>query len=244
MRQLLPIQNDEPDLLAIYGDPPGGAGRVGVRVNMIESLDGGSSAGGKSGALGGRADKRLFQVLRSLADVVLVGAGTIRAEHYGPARFPDDLDRARQERGQGPLPIAVVTRSCELDWSTPFFTDAVARPLVVTVETAPPERRRSAEAVADVVLAGDDRVDLREAMAAFADRSLWHVLAEGGPSLNGDLTAAGLLDELCVTVSPKLLGGDAARIVRGPGLDPPTNLELVSLCEEDGFLFVRARLGR
>jgi len=225
VRQLLPGVVDPVDPNDVYRDVPVVEGRPSVRLNMIASVDGATAVAGRSGGLGGVADKHLFAVLRSLADVVLVAAGTVRAERYGP----------------GTLPIAVVSRSCQLDWQSRFFTEATFRPVVVTVEAAPQENRDHAAEVADVVLAGRDDVVLAVALDALAARGARSVLAEGGPTLNGHLAGAGLVDELCLTVSPTLAGGDAKRIVAGADLPAPTRMELQSLCEEDGFFFLRYR---
>jgi riboflavin biosynthesis pyrimidine reductase len=225
MRQLLPAQIDPVDPAQVYADLPSAGDRPVVRLNMISSVDGATAVGGVSGALGGRADKRVFAVLRSLADVVLVAAGTVRAEHYGPATRP----------------VAVVTRSAELDWQAPFFTEARARPMVVTVEDAPAQNLRRAAEVADVLLAGTAGVDLRRALEALGARGYRYVLAEGGPSLNGALALAGVIDELCLTLSPQLAAGDSRRIVTGPALPVPVALEVRSVLEEDGCLFLRYR---
>ena len=137
MRQLFPTAGDV-DPADAYGRLAAlGPGRPGVRLNMIASVDGAASLQGRSGALGGPADKALFATLRSLADVVLVGAGTMRAEGYGPARLSDDARARRRDWGLAPVPpIAVITRSCRLDWRARFFTEAEQRPLVVTVASA------------------------------------------------------------------------------------------------------------
>ena len=228
MRQLLPDLIDPVDPVVVYGDLPEARGRPAVRLNMIASVDGATTVGGLSGGLGGSADKRVFSVLRSLADAVLVAAGTARAEAYGPAA----------------LLIAVVSRSCALDWQAPFFTAATVRPIVVTVADAPVDNRARAAEVADVVIAGEASVDMRRAIDALAERDARAVLAEGGPSLNGQLAAAGLLDELCLSVSPALVGGDSKRILSGPALEAAPRCELRSVCEEDGYLFLRYRSSR
>jgi riboflavin biosynthesis pyrimidine reductase len=225
MRQLLPTPVDPVDPMAAYGDLPVATGRPAVRLNMIASVDGATTLAGVSGGLGGRADHALFAVLRSLAEVVLVAAGTVRAERYGPSSTP----------------IAVVSRSLRLDWDAPLFTSQLARPLVVTVANAPPDQLARAAAVADVVIAGDQDVDLATALAALGNRGFQAVLAEGGPILNGQLAAAGLLDELCVTLSPRLAGGNAKRILDGSSLGATAGLRLCSVCEQDGFLFLRYR---
>jgi riboflavin biosynthesis pyrimidine reductase len=225
MRQLLPFPRDPVDPAVLYDDLPPAKTRPTVRLNMISSIDGATAVAGVSGGLGGPADHALFAVLRSQADLVLVAAGTVRAEHYGPPK----------------LPVAVISRSCRLDWDSPFFTGASTPPMLVTVAEAPaPERKKAADR-ADVIIAGERDVNLAAALGALAERGFAQVLAEGGPSLNGQLAAAGLLDELCLTLSPLLAGGDAKRILAGPGLGSGPEWRLRSLCEQDGFLFLRYR---
>lgn len=226
MRQLFPDFVEAVEPIDVYRDLPVVEGRPAVRLNMIGSVDGATAVDGRSGGLGGPADRRVFAALRSLADVVLVAAGTVRAEHYGPAR----------------VPIAVVSGSLRLDWDAPFFTDAVARPIVVTAGRAPADAVKQAGAVADVLVAGDAEVDLAGAVAQLGEQGFAHVLAEGGPTFNGALAAAGLLDELCLTFAPLLVSGESRRILAGAALRPPPHLVLRSLCEEDGYLFLRYRL--
>jgi len=226
LRQLFPETIDGVEPLDVYRDLPVVEGRPALRLNMISSVDGATAVEGRSGGLGGPADRKVFAALRSLADVILVAAGTVRAECYGP----------------GNVPIAVVSGSLRLDWNTPFFTAATHRPIVVTSGRAPAEGIEQAEAVADVVVAGDAEIDLVVAMAQLGERGFAHVLAEGGPTFNGSLVAAGLLDELCLTVAGVLVSGDAKRILAGPPLQPPPDLRLRSVCEEDGYLFLRYRL--
>ena len=226
MRQLWPESIESIEALDVYRDLPVVEGRPAVRLNMIGSVDGATAVDGRSGGLGGPADRKVFAALRSLADVVLVAAGTVRAENYGPAK----------------VPIAVVSGSLRLDWDTPFFTAAVHRPMIFTSERAPTEAGKQAEAVADVVVVGDTTVDLTQAVGQLGERGFAHVLAEGGPSFNGALASAGLLDELCLSLAPLLASGDAKRIVTGPPLEPPPEMALRSLCEEDGYLFLRYRL--
>jgi len=232
----------EVDPARVYGDPPTAPGRPGVRLNMIASVDGATTIAGTSGGLGGVGDRLVFRTLRALTDVVLVGAGTVRAERYGPPALPPEDREARTARGQAALPtIAIVSRSCRLEWEAPLFTEPTTRPIVVTVEdAAAADRARAAEA-ADVILAGQTTVDLAAALHELGARGARAVLAEGGPSLNRDLSAAGLLDELCLTLSPRLIGGASRRILDGPPLPGSQALDLCSLCEEDGFLFLRLR---
>jgi riboflavin biosynthesis pyrimidine reductase len=239
---LFPVHTETVDAAEVYADVPTLEGRPALRLNMIVSVDGGTSWNGVSGALGGSADKALFAVLRGLTDVVLVASGTMRAERYGPANLPSPVQDTRIARGQQPVPaIAVVSRSCDFDWNTPFFTEARARPVVVTVAAAPAERRERGAEVADVVIAGETHVDLHRAVEALAARGATTVLAEGGPTLNGALAQAGLLDELCVTLAPLLASGDAKRLISGSPLAELDRLQLRSVCEEDGYLFLRYR---
>ncbi|MBA2624775.1 MAG: pyrimidine reductase family protein [Acidimicrobiia bacterium] len=236
----MPTWLDPVEPAAVYGDLPAHDDRPGVRLNVVTSLDGANSVGGRSRGLGGPADRRLFLLLRTLADVVLVGAGTVRTERYRPVEVGPAEQDARRQRDQAPVPpIAVVSRSCALDWTSPFFTHAVARPVVLTVAGAPAAQRARAAEVADVVLAGDTDVHLATALDALGARGARSVLAEGGPELNRQLVRAGLLDELCLTLAPRLVGGDATRILGGPELEGGDDLRLRSLCEEDGFLFLR-----
>lgn len=242
MRQLFPAAADPVDPNDVYADLPHANGRPAVRLNMISSVDGATSVDGLSGALGGPADHDVFFAMRSLADVVLVAAGTVRAEGYGPAELPPETQDARRRRGQTPVPaIAVVSRRVDLDWRSSFFTAATVRPMVVTVEAVPDAQLSRAAEVADVVIAGEHDVDLVRALGAIAERDARSVLAEGGPSLNAQLAGAGLLDELCLTLSPSVVGGAAKRIVAGPALDPKSPLYLRSVCEDGGYLFLRYR---
>jgi riboflavin biosynthesis pyrimidine reductase len=216
VRRLFPDAVDGVDPTAEYADARRlrHGDRPWVLVNMIASLDGAVAINERSGGLGGPADRRVFRTLRDLADLVLVGAGTVRAEKYGPPTKP----------GQR---IAVVTRSADLDWSSSLFTGGAA--LVVTTEDAP-------AVPVDSVRAGHDSVDLA---AALAQLDAGVVLCEGGPSLNGDLVTAGLVDEWCLTLSPQLVGGEAGRAARSPTARP-TGFEVVRVLEEAGFLFARA----
>ncbi len=190
--------------------------------------------------IGGPADKRVFQVLRALTDVILVGAGTVRAEGYGPASVDEDSRRQRRERRQDPVPpIAVVTTSGNLDWSAPFFTEAVARPIVfMSSEHDEGADERGGE-VAEIVETGEGPIDIGLVLDHLHTKGFKSVLLEGGPGLNADVVHAGLLDELCLTLAPKVVAGDGPRVLAGPELPVPLEVELVHLLEEDGFLFYR-----
>jgi riboflavin biosynthesis pyrimidine reductase len=242
MRLLYPHYEDVVDPAAIYADLPSAVGRPSVRLNMIVSVDGGTSWNGVSGGLGGPADKALFGIMRTLPDVVLVASGTMRAEHYGPAILPDAVRAAREARGQRPVPpIAVVSQRCDFDWNDPFFSAATERPFIITVSSADDAKVAQAREVAEVIIAGDDLVDLSVAVADLGERRIAHILAEGGPTLNGELATAGLLDEVCVSFAPLLASGDAKRIIAGSALAQLERLRLRSILEEDDYLFLRYR---
>lgn len=242
MRLLSPNHVEAVDPADVYGDLPSVLDRPSIRLNMIVSVDGGTSWNGVSGALGGPADRAVFQAMRSFADVVLVASGTMRAEQYGPAHLPDTVQHQRRSRGQRPVPpIAVVSQRCDFDWESSFFADATERPIIVTVASADAANVERAAEVADVVIAGNDLVDLPAAIVALGERGARHVLAEGGPTLNGELARAGLLDEVCLTLAPLLASGDAKRILSGSTLDALTPLRLHSIGEDDDYLFLRYR---
>lgn len=213
-----------------------------IRVNFVESLDGSATVAGLSGELGGTADKRVFDILRALADVVLVGAGTARAEGYGALRMPDALARRRREAGLDEHPaMALVSGSLDLDPASELFTKAPSRPIVYTVESAPPAARRRIEAVAEVVLVGAERADPIRIRSDLLARGLPQVLCEGGPSLFGDLIAADLVDELCLTMSPTLEGGAGRRIAAASDgtAASPRGLELAHLLQSGSVLLTR-----
>ena len=245
MRRLLPAAAEEVDLAEAYAVPDAaGRTRPFVRCNMISTLDGAIAVQGRSGMLGGPADRRVFQTLRAQADVVVVGAGTARAEGYGPARLDPDLRRRRTAGGKPPVPpIAVVTRSGDLDWASPFFTEAEERPIVFATAHALSAAGAPAAGVAELVVAGEERVDPGRVLAHLHGQGRRSVLLEGGPGLNADFVAAGLLDELCLTLAPRLVAGSGPRVLAGPELPRPLDLGVVGLLEEEGFLFYRLTLG-
>ncbi len=209
-----------------------------VRANFVASADGASSVDGTSGSLGGDADHAVFEALRDHADVVLVGAGTVRAEQYGPID-PSPRRRARRVAdGRAEVPrLAIVGRPSMLTGSERWITEATAPPLLVTTVG----EARDVDGC-ETVARGDDTVDLAAVLDALAARGLRSVLCEGGPTLFADLAGAGLLDELCLTYSPVLGGPGAGRIVAGDGWEQPRRLRLVGLLEDDGLLLARYEL--
>jgi riboflavin biosynthesis pyrimidine reductase len=228
-------------LAALYGNEarPTTAGRPWLRANMISSVDGASALSGRSGGLGGPADRMVFTVLRSLADVVLVGAGTARAEHYRPAAQTEIWAELRGGLGLAPVPpIAVVTASLDLD-DCPRLLDSFPPTILITTAKAPPDRVAALDGRARIVRAGRDQVDVGEAVTALAELGYQHILAEGGPHLLGQLAHADLVDELCLTTSPVLAGGTAGRVVASSDEKATTPLRLAHVLVDNGFLMTR-----
>ncbi|MBT2677140.1 pyrimidine reductase family protein [Streptomyces sp. ISL-14] len=227
-----------------YPEPGPGEAQPWLRANMVSTLDGAAQHDGRSQPISTATDMRIFGTLRALADVVIVGAETVRLEGYRPARARAEFAAVREAAGQGPAPaIAVVSASLDLDYDLPLFTSPLVPTLVLTGAAAAPDRIAAAEkAGAKVVIAGDGvGVDPVRAVQALAELGHTRLLTEGGPRLLGQLVAAGVLDELCLTISPMLTAGDAQRIAGGPSVAVPKRFELVSLLEEEGFLFSRYR---
>jgi riboflavin-specific deaminase-like protein len=187
-----------------------------VRFNFVSSIDGAATADGLSGGLSGKADKRVFDILRRLCDVVLVGAGTLRAEGYGAMRLDQASVQWRRANGLADQPVfAIVSGRLDLDAASTVFTEAPVRAIVVTVEASPHARKEVLSRVADVIVCGEVKLDAKVMLVELAKRGLRQVLCEGGPTLFGALLEADCVDELCLTVSPSIEAGDAPRIAAG-----------------------------
>ena len=242
MRALLPGLVEGVDVHAYYA--AGWLDRGGIRVNFVTSVDGASSAEGTSRGLQTPGDNQVFAALRDLADVVLVGAGTVVAEDYGPLDPDAQRKAGRRSRGLREVaPVAVLSRSLRLDPEHKVFTEVQpgARTIVLTCEAADAETRRKLKQVADVIDCGDDTVELALARAALEQRGLTRILCEGGPSVFADLASDGVVDELCLSVSPTLAGPGPGRIVSGSEWSAPVSMSLVGLLEDEGALFCRYR---
>ena len=238
MRTIFPSPGgdlDLPGLAEAYAYP----GERWLRVNFVSSADGSVSVDGLSGGLSSAGDKKVFGVLRVLTDVILVGSGTARAEDYKPARARPSLAALREGRPAA-APIAVVTGRLDLDLAAPLFTQAApdARTIVITSGASDEKLRAETAKVADVIVAGEQTVDLAAAVRELAARGLGRMLCEGGPHLFGDLAAAGLVDELCLSLSPTLAGPGAARIIAGPA-SAARPMTLRQVLADDDFLFLR-----
>lgn len=214
-----------------------------VRGNMIASLDGGATDEGKAGGLAGPGDRAVFSLMRHAADVILVGATTVRVENYSGAQLPVAAREARRRRGQAEVPpIAVITRSGNLDPSARLFTRTEVPPMILTTNRFHDDARRRLGSVAEVIDASasePDSVDAATVLKILADRGLYRVLTEGGPLFLGTLIEDGLLDELCLTVAPILVGGGSKRIVTGLGNVHTTMRRTHVLTDAEGYLYSR-----
>ena len=233
---------DGGELPDLYGYPTDHDG-VWLRANFIASLDGGATFGGKSGQLGGPGDRAVFNVLREVADVILVGAGTVRAEGYSGARPTVAQRQRRQARGQSEVPpLAIVTRSGHLARDLPVFTRTEVPPMVCTCAAAADQTRRTLAGLADVVdcsINDPAQVDSAAVLAVLAERGVPRVLTEGGPMLFSSFVERDMLDELCLTIAPTLVGGQAGRIATGPG-QVLTGMHCAHiLTDEEGYLYTR-----
>jgi riboflavin biosynthesis pyrimidine reductase len=214
-----------------------------VRANFITSVDGGATADGRSGGMGGPGDRHIFNLLRELADVIVVGAGTVRIEGYSGAHLGVAERQGRQARGQGEVPrLAIVTKSGRLDRDMAVFTRTEVPPLVLTCTAATAETSRRLGDLCEVLdCSGADpgQVDEAALLAGLAARGMRRVLSEGGPMLLGAFVQRDLLDELCLTIAPYLVGGLARRIATGAG-QVLTRMRCAHLLTDDaGYLYAR-----
>ncbi|MCD4525393.1 dihydrofolate reductase family protein [Nocardioides sp. cx-173] len=232
-----------PDALAPYLDVDRSRPRheCWVAGHMVAGLDGTAAVGGRVGSLSTGPDQALFRRMRQLADIVLVGAETVRREGYGPVRLAEEAQEWRRVRGLSPTPpLAVVSRSLNLDWDAAVFREAPAdaRTHVITCAAADSQRLARAEGVATVVMAGDERVEPEAALRALAGLGRRVVLCEGGPTWLGELVAADRLDELCLSLSP-LMGGDPLPVAVTPPGAGLAEFDLMGAMSEEHTLFLR-----
>jgi 5-amino-6-(5-phosphoribosylamino)uracil reductase len=232
---------DDGDLPGLYDYPE----RDGtwLRANFITSVDGGATADGSSGGMGGPGDRLVFNLLRELADVIVVGAGTVRAESYSGAHLDVAPRQRRQDRGQSEVPqLAIVTRSGRLDRDMGVFTRTEVPPLVLTCAETAGATRRTLGDLCDVLdCSGGDPAEVDEAtlLDVLAARGMRRVLTEGGPTLLGAFVQRDMLDELCLTIAPYLVGGLARRIATGPG-QLLTRMRCAHVLSDDaGYLYTR-----
>jgi riboflavin biosynthesis pyrimidine reductase len=233
------------DASAAAGQPS----RPYVLLNMVSTADGHATLGGRSGPLSSRADRALFHGLRLVVDAVMAGAGTVRVERYGRIVPEQSRRERRSERGLREEPLAcIVSGRLALEGDIPLLADPAAKVVIITPSAA--SLPASAAEVRYVRAARDGLLDLPTAFVELRERfAVRTLLCEGGPHLNAQLLAAGLVDELFLSISPQLTGGDldgspahreALRILAGAQeLSPPVALQLLGALEHDSHLFLR-----
>jgi riboflavin-specific deaminase-like protein len=210
-------------------------------LNMVSSLDGKATLDWRTKGLSSDLDRRVFHLLRTQADAVMVGAGTVRAERYGRMTKSDELRRLRVEEGLAPDPLAVVVSGrLDLPADLPLLNEPDQK---VVIATASEDTIPGVTGVVEYARVGDD---LPRLMAYLQERhAVRSVLSEGGPTLNSFLFAAGIVDELFLTMTPKLVSGAAAlTIVAGRELVEPAEPTLISVAEADSELYMRWRFPR
>ena len=226
-------------LLNWYSDPATPGSRV--SFNFVSSLDGAATLNGRSGGLGNAADRRIMILLRRTADIILLGAGTVRAEGYSGDLVDAESTRWRQKNARSVRPsLAVVSGSLRIDPGLPFFTAAPERPLIITTAEADPARKRKLEKVADVIACGHRRLDVDLLIRELEARGHTRIHSEGGPHLFGTFQQAGRVDELCLSVSPVLVGGPGMRIAVSSAQNPQSrHMHLEHVLRSGNMLFLR-----
>ena len=232
---------------AVYADlvwPSPPPERPFVALNLIVSADGRAAVDGRTDPLASRVDRALMRALRAHADAVLHGAGTLRAERFSP-EVPAELAARRAARGLAPQPLAiVVSASGEVPASERYYGAAGGQRLVVTGAAGATRLPAAVRARAELLVTGEEAVDLPAALRALrVERGVRWLLCEGGPRLAHALLASDAIDELFLTLAPRLVAGDGPALLVGPPLRPPRPLALLTVHERAGELFLRYRVG-
>lgn len=249
-QSLLPRVLNQDELAELYqhGLPPNGVRDGGcgagphLRANFVSSLDGSATVNGLSGPLGGQGDLAVLNLLRELADIVLVGAGTVRREGYGAMRVAESAARKRVASGLPAHPVfGIVSASLGLDVESSVFQDAPVPPIVFTTSSAPEEFKRLVASVAEVVECGSERCEPPLMLEAIRQRGLTRVLCEGGPSLFADFIEADCVDELCLSLDGSLVAGQGPRISHGGTAEQLRKMQPVSIVHSEQALLLRYR---
>jgi riboflavin biosynthesis pyrimidine reductase len=222
---------------------PAGLTRPWLRAVMVSTVDGaGIGPDGHSASVSGPPDRPVFTLGRSLADAVVVGRRTVTVEGYRPWQVPARWAGYRQPEQAGAPVFVVVSARLAFDAASPLITAGRGRTLVVTTAGAPAAAREQLAQHAEVVVAGEQVVGIPSLLAVLAERGLYRVVCEGGPTLLAQIVAAGALDELSLTFTPRLVGGLMPRVLHGEVLAVPAELRLVRLLEESGYLVAGYRV--
>lgn len=211
-----------------------------VVANMIMSVDGRATLEGRSGPLSSPVDRELFHALRTRADAVLIGAETLRVERYGPITKSAELGAARERaRVQAVVPLCVVTNTLELPFDAPIFTDPDSEVIIFSSQSGDIPPCAAKVTLTTTQNTADNLVDLRQAMATLREEhGIGSLLCEGGPMLLGELLAQRLLDELFLSVTPKIVEGEALSLATGR-VEEDLELELVSVLTAESSLYLR-----
>jgi len=225
------------DLVGLYmSDDRKADGRPWVLVNFISSADGGTAIAGKSSSLGDPDDKAVFQALRAVPDVILVGSGTVEAENYQPVALDEERRERRVAAGLTEVPVlAIVSGRLSFDPDARVFSDPAHRPMVITGPNADPAKLAMLGDAADVVIF--EEVTPKAILARLSAAKV--ILCEGGPTLVGQFVAEHLVDELALTIAPLMIGGRSARIAHGDLADPPLDMRLDRQLIGDRSIFLR-----
>lgn len=222
------------DISQAYAWPEG----AWTRAMMLTTLDGAiAGTDGLSGSISSATDRLIFSEVRRLADAILVGAGTIRAERYNPMKARPEYQEARAAAGLQPAPVVViVSRSLDLPWQDPLFHESAQQPIVLTGSHDPSSSAvKRAQAYADVQQVPD--LEARTIIGALHARGLSRIVCEGGPSLLTQMVAADLIDEYDITLAP-ILSGNGHGLVEGL-LGGITRLNLAQAITDEGFVFTK-----
>lgn len=240
--RLLPSYVDavtDQQLVDLYSHPATSGPRV--SFNFVSSLDGSATLNGRSGELGNAADRRIMKVLRRIADIIFVGAGTVRAEGYSGDLIDPEGSLWRQDHGKSTRPsLAMVSGSLSVDPGMPFFTAAAERPLIITTAEADSARKKKLENVADVLVCGQRSLDVEVMIHELGLRGLSRLHSEGGPHLFGAFQQANRVDELCLSISPVLVAGPGMRIAVSSAQNlQPKHMDLNQVLRSGDMLFLR-----
>jgi riboflavin-specific deaminase-like protein len=225
------------DLLGLYlSDERRGGDNPWVMLNFVSSIDGGTAFDGRSSQLSDEDDQELFKTLRAVPDVILVGAGTVVAEDYGPVTLDATRRQARVEAGLSEVPtLAIVSGRLSIDPEARVFSDYEHKPMVITGPDAEPAKLAMLGDAADVVIL--EEVSPAAILERLGAASVIH--CEGGPTLTGQFVAAGLVDEMNLTVAPKMISGTSARVAHGPSPELPFEMRLDRALVGEHSLFLR-----
>lgn len=237
LRRTEPSNEPVDDLVGLYlGDRRNLEGRPWVLINFVASLDGGTALHGKSSSLGDEDDKAVFQALRAVPDIIMVGATTVTAENYHPVTLDEERRERRLAAGLSEVPVlAIVSGRLSFDPEARVFSDPEHRPMVITGPMADPAKLALLGDSAELIILEDVTPEL--ILARLGAASV--ILCEGGPSLTGQFVASRVVDEVNLTVAPVMISGESARIAHGPLTDPPHEMRLDRVLTGDRSLFLR-----